>query len=169
MPDPTPRRGWIRPVSDIAGSGGAVALAGMVLVIGADVALRLLGRGFAGTSELVSDWFMVAIVFLALGGLQARKMHISVDLARGTLPPRLDAALDLLAATLMLAACAGLAWYTTGQAYHATLAGERVELPDFILPVWPPRWFVPLGFVLAGGIAAAQAVTAVGTLIRGAR
>ena len=169
MPDPTPPRRWIRPVSEIAGGGGAVALIGMVVVISADVALRLLGQSIAGTTELVSDWFMVAIVFLALGGLQARNMHISVDLSRGTLPPRLDAALDVLAGGLMVAACTGLVWYTTGQAYDATRAGERVELPDFVLPLWPPRWFVPLGFALAGVVAAAQAITAAKAVIRGAR
>jgi len=167
MTDRPAPRSLLTLLTDAAGAGGAVALVAMVLVVAADVGMRTVGGGLTGTTELVSDWFMVAIMFLALGGLQARKMHICVDFARGHLPPRVDAALDLLANVLMVAAAAGLVWYTTGQAWAATLAGERVELPGFMLPIWPPRWLVPLGFALAGITALLQAAEASKTIVRG--
>jgi TRAP-type C4-dicarboxylate transport system permease small subunit len=170
MTDETEPRAAMVTLTETVGAGGAFALVAMVLVVVADVVLRAFaGGGLIGTTELVSDWFMVAIMFLALGGLQAKKLHISVDLARGHLPARLDAALDLLACALMIAAAAGLAWYTGGQAYEATLAGERIEMPGLNLPIWPPRWLVPLGFALAGIVAILQAIEAARIIARGAR
>ncbi|EKF21001.1 TRAP transporter small permease subunit [Nitratireductor pacificus] len=145
---------------------GAMALLMMTLVVVLDVGSRnLLSTPLTGTTEMVSHWFMVAILFLTIGSAQAERLHITVDLFGGA-GPVVNALLDLAAALLMVAAMAGLAWFTASEALHATVRGERIEFPGFALPVWSPRWLVPAGLVLTGLIAAAQGLDAVARLRR---
>lgn len=145
---------------------GAVALLMMTLIVVLDVGSRnLFAMPLTGTTELVSHWFMVAILFLTIGSVQAERLHISVNLF-GSAGSFVNALLDLAAAVLMVAAMAGLVWFTASEALHATIRGERIEFPGFALPVWPPRWLVPAGLALAGFVAAAQGLDAAVRLLR---
>ncbi|MEN2977116.1 TRAP transporter small permease [Tistrella bauzanensis] len=147
-----------------------------ILLMAAHVCMDVVARNLAatpltGTTEVVSYWYMVAIVFCTLGGVQARDAHIRVDLVniaigRWRSAPRIDGALTVLTALLFLAACLGLVFYTGDQALTATLRAERVEFTSHALPVWPGRWLVPLGFALTAWVSACDLVRAIRLMIR---
>lgn len=162
-----------RRLIDITGWLGALAILLMAMHVCMDVVARnLADMPLTGTTEVVSYWYMVAIVFCTLGGVQARDAHIRVDLVniaigRWRSAPRIDGVLMLLTALLFLAACLGLVFYTGDQALTATLRAERVEFTSHALPVWPGRWLVPLGFALTAWVSACDLVRAVRLVITG--
>ncbi|GGB61412.1 hypothetical protein GCM10011505_47590 [Tistrella bauzanensis] len=158
---------------DITGWLGAVAILLMAVHVCIDVLARnLADMPLTGTTEVVSYWYMVAIVFCTLGGVQARNAHIRVDLVniaigRWRSAARIDGVLSAMTALLFLAACLGLMLYTADQALTATLRAERVEFTSHALPVWPGRWLVPLGFALTGWVSASDLARAIRLIITG--
>ena len=70
-------------------SGAALLL--MMLHIAADVALRyLFSAPLHGTVEIVSTYYMVAVVFLPLALIELRNGHIVVELVSQHFPARVQ-------------------------------------------------------------------------------
>lgn len=103
-----------------------------------------------GTTSIVSRWYMVPLVFLPLAWVERRGAHIRAEIFTRGLGPRASGLLDLAITAAMIAYCALLAWHGVGEALEATAANEQIELVDSSIPVWPTRWFVPLGFAIMG-------------------
>ena len=120
----------------------------MMLQIVADVLGRyLLSRPLPSTLEIVSEWFMPALIFLPLLDVEARQENIVVDLLHQRLGRRGRAALESFAylcfAAFLLAIAYG-AWEQALRAYHE---GEFIV---GMIPVvtWPARFFLPLAGAL---------------------
>lgn len=138
----------------------AVAMLLMMLHVVADISARhLLNRPFSGTIEIVSYYYMVALVFLAIPAAQFQREHITVDLFTAFLPARGARLLDVvvtLAAGLFLGF---FAWVCYHEAIRRTLMGHSVEAGLQTMTVWPTRWLMVVGIGLTALIALYQSIT----------
>ena len=123
----------------------ALALVAMMVHINLDVLGRyLFNAPLPMTTEVVSAYYMVAVVFLPLAAIEWRDGHISVEIITqflGDRPLRL-----LLMATGLVAAAyfAAITWRTW------LVAVDKFQIGEFttgvaVLSIWPTRFLVPLG------------------------
>jgi TRAP-type C4-dicarboxylate transport system permease small subunit len=136
---------WIERISmAIAG----VCFAAIAAITGVDVAMRyVLNAPLVWSYELISDYLMVAIFFLAVGATQRHGQHIGVDILTRRLPERLRAALSAVSLILMIGyivLMASAGWDAFADAWESgdVLAGV---IP---WPRWPALMLVPLGCFL---------------------
>lgn len=125
------------------GAGCAVIL--MMLHINLDVAMRyIFSAPFANTIEIVSTYYIVAIVFLPLALVEQLNAHIVVELLAQHLPPR---ASELLIACIALVSAlyfGAFAWRTGEDALQKYDVGE-IMLGNSQITVWPTRFYLPIG------------------------
>lgn len=130
---------------------GLVVLAGLSMVlmmahITLDVGIRYFLNGqIVGTLEVVSFYYMVALVFLAFGHVEFRNENIRVDLFAQMMPRGAQFALYMLACGLGLLFFGMLFWQTLLDAISSTRRGEDA-MANFTFYLWPARWALPLGF-----------------------
>lgn len=128
----------------------AVLVTLMMVHIGADVAGKyFLNQPIHGTLEIVALYYMVAIVYLPLAWGSHDGDQIKVELFTRRLSAgylvRHDGVVDLLFAVFL-----GLiAWQGTVDALAKMAINESRETAIDLLIVWPSRWVVPIGFVVA--------------------
>lgn len=128
---------------------GALALLAMMLHVTADVVFKyVLHSPVPLTMEMVTYYYMAAVVFLPLFSLERKGANlVHVELVYGMLSRRVRRV--MLPAALLLAAlfcaCAGYAaWKPAMQAFKAgTYAGSLV-----VVPIWPTRFLPVVGFAL---------------------
>lgn len=138
---------------------GCTAVVAMALHIVADVASKyLLGTPIVGTIEIVSTYYMVAIVFLPLAFVQREGAHIIVEAFTYRASPRLIAAIDAVVLLACLAVLCVYIWQTGESALAKTASRESLAVIYFDIPVWPTRWFVPIGLFAMGLCMALQAI-----------
>jgi TRAP-type C4-dicarboxylate transport system permease small subunit len=134
---------------------GMAACLLMMLHITADVVARtLLGSPIAGTLEIASGYYMVAVAFVPWAWVASREGHIRVEVFTARLAPRTSRWLDAAATLLATAYVALFTWQTFLRALQSTAMGESWEAPSGFLPIWWSRWLLPL----AGGFMAAYLV-----------
>jgi len=130
---------------------GEIIVAILCLHIVAEIAANwLFSSPIDGTTSIVSRWYMIPLVFLPMAYIERQNGHISADIFTRRLGPRASLLLDAVIALSLVCFCALFVWQTVGQALEATRANEQIELVDSAIPVWPTRWFVPLGFFTMG-------------------
>jgi TRAP-type C4-dicarboxylate transport system permease small subunit len=117
----------------------------MMLHITADVLCRyLFSISLHGTIEIVSTYYIVAVVFLPLALVERLNAHIVVELLSQHLPRR---ASELLIAGVGLISAAyfgAFTWQTWGDAVQKFRVGE-VILGTVPVTVWPTRFYLPVG------------------------
>ncbi|MEC7762152.1 MAG: TRAP transporter small permease subunit [Pseudomonadota bacterium] len=139
---------WVRWIVRINLLIGGLAIAAMLLHIIIDVTARhLFNVPVQGTLEIVSFYYMVGLVYLAIPLVQARSDHIFVELFTVNAPPKrqdlMDAVIRIFSAVLLLF----FAWVTTQEALHQSSIRAVVEAGTDTVPVWPTRWLIPLSMV----------------------
>jgi TRAP-type C4-dicarboxylate transport system permease small subunit len=123
--------------------GGLGMLMSMFLGVADVVGTQILRVPVPGPRELTEST-MVVIVFGALTYAQIRRAHIRVELIYLRTPPRVQAALDVLAGVCGLVFFGLLLWQAVNEALYSWQIDEAtVGLIRF--PLWPAR------FVLAAG------------------
>jgi TRAP-type C4-dicarboxylate transport system permease small subunit len=124
---------------------GGVALVLIMVHVNLDVVLRyLLGAPLSGTIEIVSYYYMIALVFLPLAAVEKRNGHISVELVSQRLSDRHQRLLIGLVSLVSAAYFGLLAWRLWVDAVEKAEVGETYT-GSLSLPIWPPRFFMPLG------------------------
>jgi len=124
--------------------GGAGMLI-MMLQVCADAAMRtLLNSSVPGTLEIVSFYYMVAVVFLPLAYIQLHRGHVIIELFTAGLGPRATSFLD---GVVYLFATFAMAYFTMAAFLKAV---AMTNLGEFVLGVilvftWPARWLVVAG------------------------
>ncbi|MGD9806170.1 MAG: TRAP transporter small permease [Hyphomicrobiaceae bacterium] len=124
-------------------AGGALVL--MMLHINLDVALRyLFSAPLANTIEIVSTYYIVAIVFLPLAMVELLNAHIVVEILSQHLPKRAAEILISivgLASAVYFTAFTLRSWEDAVQKYSV---GE-MALGNSQITVWPTRFYLPIG------------------------
>ncbi|MGD1877663.1 MAG: TRAP transporter small permease [Kiloniellaceae bacterium] len=121
----------------------------MMLHVSADVLFKyLLNRPIVGTLEMVSQYYMVAVVFLPLAATEFRREHILVELFTVRFGARAVAALDSFSCLLAAVFAACVTWMSGIEAVRRTMTFEMVDAVYYQIYVWPTRWFLTVGFGL---------------------
>ena len=126
--------------------GGGLAMFLMMAQVGADVVLKyLFNRPVQYTLEMVSSYYMVAVVFLPLGLVTRAKAHVIVELFTQGLSKRALALVDALAYLLAFVYAALITRQAVRVALEKTHVRESWEAATLDIQVWPARWFLPIG------------------------
>lgn len=127
----------------------------MMLHITVDVGMRYFINGqIVGTLEWVSFYYMVALVFLALGYVEFKNKNIRVDLFAQMMPTLVQLGLYVFACLLGIIFFGMLFWQSLLDAIRATQRSEEA-MSNFRFLIWPARWALPIGF--AGALLAVLA------------
>lgn len=123
---------------------GGVAMGAMCVMIVADVLSKFLfNLPILGTLEIVSNYFMIATVFLPLAYTQHHRAHVDVEIFSGWLGPRGLRVLDAAVALVCMVALFVFAWKSGETAVSKMESDDSVTLAFHSIPVWPARWFLP--------------------------
>lgn len=134
--------------SELLGVGAGIALVMMMLHITAEVIARyVFGSPLHGTVEIVSTYYMVAVVFLPLALIERVNSHIIVELLSKHFPQRSQEILIAVVALVSALFFAAFAWQTWGDALQKYEIGEEA-LGTVSVTVWPTRFYVPIGCAL---------------------
>lgn len=98
-----------------------------------------------GTTEIVSFYYMIGIVFLPIGRVETRERQIAVDILYDFAGPRARRALRILASLFGLAFFVILLIQTSKDALRALSIGE-LAMGEAAIAIWPARLMLPLGF-----------------------
>ncbi len=133
----------VRPISRSLNRVGMALLLVMMLFVSADVALRyVLNRPIKGTLEL-TEFMLVAVIFLGLAYTQAGEGHVGVTLVVDRLPRRAQPAIDSVTSFLALGVFGLIVWQSF---QHAMTAWQQGATSDTLLiPMGPFMMLVPLG------------------------
>jgi TRAP-type C4-dicarboxylate transport system permease small subunit len=117
----------------------------MMMHITADVAGRVLfDQPFDATIEIVSGYYMVALIFLPLAYIAAGEGHIIVELFTSGLSHKGLFRLEVFVKIVTITYMTVFAWQTGVEAIDATEIGEVWETASGFVPIWPSRWFLPV-------------------------
>jgi TRAP-type C4-dicarboxylate transport system permease small subunit len=127
----------------------ALLVGAMMLLVASDVVLKyLFNAPVPMTLELVAAYFMPAICFLPLGNVTRTEAHLEVELFTQGMAGRPLAAIKLFGCVFGIAYGIYMLDPAIAQAIKMTGRGEYWEAATVHLPVWPARWFFPLGIGL---------------------
>jgi len=131
----------------VAWIGGA-GLILMMLHIAAEVVARyVFNSPLHGTVEIVSAYYMVAVVFLPLAMIERANGHIVVELVSQHLPRRVQDILIGIVALVSALYFSAFAWQTWSDALKKYAVGEQA-LGTVAITVWPTRFYLPIGCAL---------------------
>lgn len=146
-------------LANVVGFLGIVGIAAMMVHITADVLARyFLGTPFAGTTEIVSRYYMVLIAFLPLAWVEHRNGMISVELLDGFLSRGVKRGADVLVALVSCGVLCLLAWATLNDALREWSKNAFVMALNVPVPTWPTYFFLPIGFGAAALLVFLRAV-----------
>jgi TRAP-type C4-dicarboxylate transport system permease small subunit len=128
-----------------------LAMMAMMLHIVADVIGRMaFNHPFNGTTEIVSGYDMVMVIFFPLAYVTRHGGHIMVELFTQHWPKRRIAALDAIVGVVCLALTVWFTWETVVAAVISFDQNEQWETAADLVTIWPSRWFLPVGLGLMG-------------------
>ncbi len=121
----------------------------MMLQVTLDVLLKhFFNSPVPMTLEMVSSYYMVALIFLPLGDVTRRSEHLEVELFTQHLPSRRLAWFKLFGCVFGLVYVAFMFVQGVQKALKETNRGEVWETATLDLQVWPARWLLPIGCAL---------------------
>jgi TRAP-type C4-dicarboxylate transport system permease small subunit len=134
--------------SNLLGLIAGVAVILMMLHINLDVLLRyVFSAPFNNTVEIVSPYYIVAIVFLPFALVERLNANIVVELLSQHLPKRMAELLIALVCILTALYFSAFTWAAWGNAVKQYEFGE-VIMGNSDVTVWPTRFYLPIGGAL---------------------
>jgi len=125
--------------------GGLFAGFMMMMHVTVDVTGRtVFNRPFAGTTEIVAGWYMVAVAFLPWAFISRTDGHITVDMFMRLASPRFLAKLEIVIKLLTILWVSVFSYQTFIRALQQTRAGEVWEAAGGFILIWPSRWMLPI-------------------------
>lgn len=134
-----------KPLLAVAGS---LIFVMMLHVVGDVIGRYVFNNPITGTLEIVSNYYMIAIVFLPLALVQRRNSHIKVEVFTNWFSTPVIAAVDVFATAIAITYVGLMAWFVTLEAIEHTAIREKIVVGVSLVPVWPARWFVPVGTIV---------------------
>jgi len=126
-------------------SGFATLL--IMLVVVFDVTARAVFDSPLDMATEISEFLLVALVFLGLAAAQQNRQNYAIDMASRHLPIGLQLLLEHLGYLFSLVLVGVLAWLSTKQAYAAFQRGEA-GFGIIAVPLWPARLLLAIGLWL---------------------
>ncbi len=135
---------WLKKIE----RGFCYGAAGLVLVMifptTLDVILRYIFNAPLPEMFQLTEFMMVAVVYLAIAYVQQLKDHIKIEIATQWLPPMVQELLDLFGFLVGLVIFTIITWQT------GRLAWEAWETQDYTMgivqfPLWPAKSILPIG------------------------
>jgi TRAP-type C4-dicarboxylate transport system permease small subunit len=137
---------WLARGSDALSVVASVAVILMMVQITTDVTLKyVFHKPIVGTTETIAYYYMPAAIFFPLAFVERHRRHIMVTLFTQSRPPRTIAGIDAFAGVLGVVYASVLTWATASSALLRTRQGEELDATFFFIPIWPARWFLPIG------------------------
>lgn len=125
---------------------GGVCVVLMMMHVTADSASKyFLKLPIEGTLEIVSQYYMVACVFLPLALVELRGEQVRVDLFVRLVAPRAAYACYVVTAILTGVFFASLAYYTGKEAIRSFQINEVMMGTSYVV-IWPSKWLLPISF-----------------------
>lgn len=141
---------WLIRISSII---SGVALLLMMLQISLDVFTRnLFGFSLFGTSLFVAYYYMILVGFLSLAMTEQEDSHIKVDVLYELFSAKSKKYLMVLIQVFCAAFCLYVAWQTFGEGFKKLATGTLIVEQDIPVPIWPPYFAIPIGFLLFGTV-----------------
>lgn len=111
-----------------------------------------------GTLEVVSNYYMVGLIFLPLAYVQRKGSHIVAEIFTQSMAWRARLILDGVVGIFLFVYAATFVWHTSVEGARKTVELEYLEATSMLIVIWPVRWFLPAGFGILGLMALYQAV-----------
>lgn len=141
---------------------GAICVALMMLHVTADVIGRyLFNAPLPGTTVVVANYYMIIVVFIALGVAEEKRAHISVEFLTDMMPERLRNGFSVFSGILTVAVIVAVMVGGWSEALKKTKAGASMEQGSQMIEIWQSYWLIPLGAGLMALIAAYRVITTV--------
>ncbi|MEZ5855982.1 MAG: TRAP transporter small permease [Hyphomicrobiaceae bacterium] len=138
-------KGILSTITNLLGWIAGAALILMMLHINLDVAMRyIFSAPFANTIEIVSTYYIVAIVFLPLAMVEMLNAHIVVEILTQHLPKRAAEILIAIVGLVSATYFAAFAIRSFEDAMQKYAVGE-IALGNSQITVWPTRFYLPIG------------------------
>lgn len=138
-------RSFLYGISRVLGLIGGLALVLMMIHINLDVLSRyFLNTPIPGTLEFVSNYYMVAAVFLPLAMVERQNAHISVELVTQHLRPRPRTIVIGLTCIVSALFFAAFTWQSWSDAVQKFWLGEYIRGQISVIN-WPSRFLLPIG------------------------
>jgi TRAP-type transport system small permease protein len=148
LPVSTPENNrFLKSVSGVMAAIGCTALATMMFISVADV----IGRKFflhpiEGTSELVAFMLVIA-ASMGLGWCALIKAHVRITIFLDRFPSRVQAAVDVFAYILGIAAVGIITWEASFRMYRYIFMTLGSTTSILGMPIWPFMLVMIIGFV----------------------
>jgi TRAP-type C4-dicarboxylate transport system permease small subunit len=135
---------WLKKIE----RGFCYTAAGLVFVMifptTLDVILRYIFNAPLPEMFQLTEFMMVAVVYLAIAYVQQLKDHIKIDIVTQWLPQKVQVALDLFGYLVGLVIFTIITWQT------GRLAWEAWDTQDYTMgivqfPLWPAKSILPIG------------------------
>lgn len=127
---------------------GCLAVILMAVHVTWDVVQRtFFGRGMLGTTEIVSFYYMVAVVCFPLAWVERRDEHINVEVLYQAMPPGGQRIMSLFATLCTTGFFAVFAYRSWQDALIALSTGETM-MGYAEIAIWPARFILPVSFAL---------------------
>jgi TRAP-type C4-dicarboxylate transport system permease small subunit len=125
-----------------------IALMLMMIQMAVDVFMRNFFRSpIEGSLEIVSNYHMVAVVFLPLALVERRHEHITVDLFVNMMPAGAQRFVRIIGYLVCSVFFGLLTWQTGIDAFEAWQRDELLMSSIYII-LWPAKMLLPIGFGL---------------------
>ena len=141
---------------------GTICVILMMLHVTADVAGRyLFNAPLPGTIVMVANYYMVVLVFIALGVAEEKRAHISVEFVTDMMPERVQNGFSVFSGILTVAVIGVLMVAGYKEAVKKTNIGATMEQGSQMIEVWQSYWAIPVGAGLMVLIAAYRVIVTV--------
>lgn len=122
----------------------AIPMLAMMVHVTLDVTLKYtVGLPIQGTLEIVSYYYMVAIVVLPMSFVEWSRQSISVDLFYQMMSFRMQVAIMAFVLLLCAAGYGFLAWISLTDAMEA-FARREIAQGTITIYIWPTRFLLPI-------------------------
>ena len=140
---------FLKTLERIGDKIGLIMLSLMMIHIVVDVLARnVFNAPIDGTTEIVSAYYMVGVVFLPLAYVTRKEGHLIVEVFTQNLERKNMAGFDLFAGLLTLIFLVVFCWASTMSAIENTGYRESWEAAVTFIEVWPSRWCLPFASFL---------------------
>lgn len=138
----------------IASLLGTISIVLMMLHVTADVVGRyVFNAPLTGTIVIVGHYYMIIVVFIALGVAEEKNAHISVEFLTDMMPSTVQGWLSVFSGALTVVVFALLAYSGFLEALKKTESGASMEQGSSLIAIWPSYWAIPIGAALFALIA----------------